>query len=154
MAFGSVAFVELTDGQGTTYARWQSYWLDQAVTFLTQSWQYQQMDWAGVVSGVSTGEQASITVPATPSIRALVERALSGTWLAILTVYSCDEELADAGPPTEMILVGSAIGEVVAGGGGLTSITMQLGSALSPVGAQFPPRTMTTPMIGVPARLG
>ena len=63
-----------------------------------------------------------------------------------------DGSTVDTGPPAGAILVGSATGEVIGASGGLTSITMRLGSALSPVGAQFPPRTATTPLIGVPCR--
>jgi hypothetical protein len=45
------------------------------------------------------------------------------------------------------------VGEVIGASAGLTTMTWRLGSALSPVGAQFPPRTAITPLIGVPCRL-
>jgi hypothetical protein len=87
-------------------------------------------------------------------MRAFVERALAETWLAALDVYQlADDGTADTAPPAGAVLVGSAIGEVIGASGGLSSITVRIGSALSPVGAQFPPRSATTPLIGVPCRL-
>lgn len=147
------ARLTLSDG-ATVFARWQSFWIDRIVTWSGQSWDYQPFSWEGLLSGQSSADQLSLTVPATPSMRAMVERALAGVWLATLDVYQlADDGTADSGPPAGAILVGSAVGEVVGASGGLTSITVQLGSALSPVGAQFPPRTATTPLIGVPCRL-
>jgi len=42
---------------------------------------------------------------------------------------------------------------VVGGGGKLTNVRINLGSALSPVGAQFPPRKFTTAIMGKGCRL-
>jgi len=147
------ARLTLSDG-ATVFARWQSFWIDRIVTWDGQAWDYQPFDWEGMLSGQSSVDQLSFTVPGTPSMRALVERALAGVWLATLEAYQlADDGTADAAPPAGVILVGSAVGEVVDASGGLSSITVQLGSALSPVGAQFPPRSATTPLIGVPCRL-
>jgi hypothetical protein len=51
------------------------------------------------------------------------------------------------------VLVGSTVGQVISASATVTSITLKLGSALSPVGAQFPPRTATSSLIGVPCVL-
>jgi hypothetical protein len=153
MATGQAAFVELGDGFGTTFARWQSYWIDQIVSWDGQSWTYQQLDWAGVTSGQATGDQATLTLPAVPSVLALTEQALAGPWVATLRVIQFDETSADTGPPAAYALAASCVGEVIGASGSLTSRTWKLGSALSPVGCQFPPRTAITPLIGVPCRL-
>jgi hypothetical protein len=42
---------------------------------------------------------------------------------------------------------------VVGVSGSFTSIEMELGSSLSPVGAQVPPRTFSTQLIGAPCKL-
>lgn len=147
------ARLALSDG-ATTFARWQSYWIDQLVSWSGQTWEYEPFSWEGLLSGQSSVDQITITVPATPSNRAMIERALAGVWLATLQVYQLadDGSTVDSGPPAGAILVGSATGEVIGASGGLTSITMRLGSALSPVGAQFPPRSASTALIGVPCR--
>ena len=60
---GQVLFVQLQDaGQTATMARWQSFWIDAAVSWESASWDYQQMDWAGITSG-SGGDQATLTLP-------------------------------------------------------------------------------------------
>ena len=153
MARGQAAFIELLDEGGTTRARWQSFWVDQSVTWEGKSWDYQQLDWAGITSGQATGEQAAITLPRLPSVQALMKQALYGPWVAKLRVYQFDET-ADAGSPqAAQILVGSTVGQVVSASATVTGITLKLGSALSPVGAQFPPRTATSALIGVPCVL-
>jgi hypothetical protein len=152
---GQALFVELQDEAGNLMDRWQSCWIEQTVTWEGQAWRYQQMEWAGITSGQATGAQASITMPRLPSVDALTGRAVAGPWLAFLLVYQFpdDEGASTASPPADMILVGSTVGQVVKFSGGLTEVTWQLGSALSPVGAQFPPRTATDGLIGVPCLL-
>ena len=145
--------VTLADG-AAVIARWQSAWINRPIVWDGFQWDYQQFDWGGLLSGQAGGEQATITLPATPSIRALAEQALLGAWLATIEVYAAEDDgTADAGPPEFAVLTSSTVGEVIGASGGLTSLTLTLGSALSPVGAQFPPRAATTALIGVPCRL-
>jgi len=153
MATGQAAFVSLGDGFGTIYARWQSYWVDAVVSWSSQQWSYQQLDWSGVTSGQAVGDQAALTLPAVPSVLAMTERALAGPWVATLSVIQFDESAASSGPPATTVLAASCVGEVIGASASLTQITWKLGSALSPVGAQFPPRTAITALIGVPCRL-
>ena len=153
MATGQAAFVSLGDGFGTVYARWQSYWIDAVVSWSSQQWSYQQLDWSGVTSGQAVGDQASLILPAVPSVLAMNERALAGPWVATLSVIQFDEALASSGPPATTVLAASCVGEVIGASATLTQVTWKLGSALAPVGAQFPPRTAITALIGVPCRL-
>jgi len=153
MLRGQAAFVAIGDGFGAIYARWQSYWVDAVVSWDGQAWSCQQMDWSGVTSGQVTGDQATLTLPAVPSVQAMTEQALAGPWVATLRVIQFDESIASSGPPASYILAASCVGEVIGASASLSQITWKLGSALSPVGAQFPPRTAITPLIGVPCRL-
>ena len=153
MATGQAAFVSLGDGFGTVYARWQSYWIDAVVSWSSQQWSYQQLDWAGVTSGQAVGDQASLTLPAVPSVLAMTEQALAGPWVASLSVIQFDESAASSGPPATTVLAASCVGEVIGASASLTQLTWKLGSALAPIGAQFPPRTAITALIGVPCRL-
>jgi hypothetical protein len=153
MATGQAAFASIGDGFGTVFARWQSYWIDAITSWDGQSWTYQQLDWAGVTSGQAMGEQATLTLPAVPSVLQMTERALAGPWVVALRVLQFDEEVGTTAPPATYTLAASCVGEVISASASLTTMTWKLGSALSPVGAQFPPRTAITPLIGVPCRL-
>jgi hypothetical protein len=73
--------------------------------------------------------------------------------VAEVRVIQFDEEAGTTAPPAAYVLAASCIGEVIGASATLTTMTWKLGSALSPVGAQFPPRTAITPLIGVPCRL-
>jgi len=150
---GQAAFLEIGDGFGSISNRWQSYWIDQVVSWDGASWAYQQLDWAGLISGQAVGDQATITLPAVPSVLQLTERALAGAWVARLRVIQFDESVATTPPASGYVLAASCLGQVVGASGTLTQITWRLGSALSPIGAQFPPVTATTALIGVPSRL-
>lgn len=153
IARGQALFVAFQDaGQITTMERWQSFWVDQTVTWESAPWNYQPMDWSGITSG-SGGDQATLLLPRLPSIQSLLRQALAGPWIATMRVYQFDEALDTGSPQAGQILVGSCIGQVIGASATATSITMKLGSALSPVGAQFPPVTATDALIGVPCVL-
>jgi hypothetical protein len=78
--------------------------------------------------------------------------ALRQGHLVELRQYEFDPQFATAGPPS-MALVGSYFGEVVGMSGTFRQLEVEVGSALSPVGVQFPPRSMTSQLIGVPCQL-
>ena len=153
MARAQVALIELGDGAGTMFARWQTQWMNQIISFGGVQWAYRQLSWSGLVSGQGQGEQAVITVPATKENHDLFERALAERWLCWITVLDFDEVAGDAGIPAAFTVAAATVGECIGGSGTLVNRTIQLGSALSPIGAQFPPRSATTELIGVPCRL-
>jgi len=153
MARGQALFVQLQDaGQVTTMARWQSFWIDATVTWQGHPWSYQPMDWSGVTSG-SGGDQATLMLPRLPSIQSIMRQALAGPWIATLLVYQFDESLDAGSPQAGQVLIGSCIGQVVSASATATTLTLKLGSALSPIGAQFPPIIATDDLIGVPCIL-
>jgi hypothetical protein len=153
MARAQAQYLRLFNGS-TTYQRWQSYYVGQTVSWSGGSWLYQQFDCDGITAGQgSTDAAMSVTLPATQFVVDQVERALREAWLAELSLYEFDPLLGNATPQAAQALVAAFTGEVVSGSGSLTAITISLGSSLSPVGAQIPPRQFTTRLIGVPCQL-
>lgn len=146
-----LALVRLYQG-ATTYARWQSGYIDELISYEGVQWIYQQFSWEGVASGSGGTGQGSLTMPATPNIRQMLELAIAGPWLCHLRVLQIDES-ASGTPPASMAVAGSLLAEVTGGSCSMTTATLELGSALDSVGAQFPPRTANTRLIGVPCRL-
>lgn len=147
------ALVTLGDGV-ITYRRWQNHWIDAAVTWQSQLWEYQPLEWAGLVAGAgAVAEQASISLPAVPSLEAILAAARVERWLITLQLYQFPDTAGLTAPPASMTLIGATMGEVIGMGATPTKVTIKLGSALSPIGAQFPPRLATNALIGVPCRL-
>ena len=138
----------------TTLQRWQSRWVNQTVTHAGASWAWQPFDAGGIVSGdVSAEGSLTVGVPATSVTLEALRTALKNGHLLEVLQYEFDPQLALSGPPGGMALVGSYLGEVVGLGGSHTRLEVEVGSALAPVGVQFPPRSMTSQLIGVPCQL-
>lgn len=153
MARAQAQYLRLFDA-GATFQRWQSYYVGSAVTLAGATWIYQQFDCDGITSGQGAAEAAmSVTMPATALVVTVVERALREAQLAEVLLYEFDPTVNNSTPQAAQTLVAAFIGEVVSASGGLTTITMALGSSLSPVGAQIPPRSFSTRLIGVPCQL-
>jgi hypothetical protein len=83
----------------------------------------------------------------------LVEDALRNARLVELSMYEFDTLDGNTTPQADQDLIASYVGEVVGAGGPFESISLELGSSLSPVGAQVPPRKFTSRLIGVPVKL-
>jgi hypothetical protein len=138
----------------TTYQRWQSYYVGQTISWSGGNWLYQQFDCDGITAGQGSTEAAlGVTLPATQFVVDQVERALREAWLVELALYEFDPLLGDTTPQSAQVQVAGFTGEVVSASGGLAAITVQLGSSLSPIGAQIPPRQFSTRLIGVPCQL-
>ena len=153
MARGQSQYLRIFSGS-TTYQRWQSYYVNSSVTWESASWSYQPFDADGITAGeVQSESSISVTLPATTNVMEVVLQALNEARLAELQVYEFDTILGNSTPQTGQTLIASYLGEVVGVSGGFTSIQMQLGSSLSPVGAQVPPRTFSTRLIGAPCKL-
>ena len=154
MARGQSQFLRIFSGN-TTYQRWQSYYVNTSVTWDGASWAYQDFDADGITAGeVQSESSISITLPATTNVMEVVLQALNEARLAELQIYEFDTLLGNSTPQAAgQTLIASYLGEVVGVSGGFTSIQMQLGSSLSPVGAQVPPRKFTTKLIGTPCQI-
>lgn len=148
------ALLELSDGNGAIYRRWQNHWIDTRITWASQAWDYLGFAWEGLTAGASiASEQLTITLPREGDAGAIATQAVANRWVATLSVYQFDEAAALTGPPAGMPLLDSALGQVIGLTGEATTLALSMGSALLPVGAQFPPLIATTRLIGVPCRL-
>jgi hypothetical protein len=153
MARGQSKFLRIFSGS-TTYQRWQSYYVNTSVTWESAAWSYQPFDADGITAGEVQSELSiSVTLPATTNVMEVVLQALNKARLAELRLYEFDTILGNSTPQAGQTLIASYLGEVVGVSGGFTSIQMQLGSSFSPVGAQVPPRTFSTRLIGAPCKL-
>lgn len=138
----------------TTYVRWQSYYVNQAVTLGGYSYEYLPFNAGGIVeSGASGGKFVSIKVPATNSVVEAFNLALSYGRLCELKVYEFDSRFDQTAPQSGQSLIASYTAEVVNVSGTFTRLNIELGSSLSPVGAQAPPRKFTSYLIGAPLRI-
>jgi hypothetical protein len=153
MARAQAQYLRIFSGS-TTYQRWQSYYVNTNVTWQGATWAYQPFDADGITAGeVQSESSISIQLPATTNVVEVVLQALNEARLAELRLYEFDTLLGNSAPQTGQRLIASYLGEVVGVQGSFTSIQLELGSSISPVGAQVPPRTYTTRLIGAPCKL-
>lgn len=145
--------LKLSDLSGITRERWQMHWAG-SITFEGQRWEHLQFDSPGMNDGDPGAERnIGIVLPATARIAEAVDRALAGGWLAQLRMYEFDEIDGASGPPAGMTLIAQFDGQVVSARANVTTFSLDLGTALAPVSATAPPRTLTTRLMGVGARL-
>jgi hypothetical protein len=154
MARAQSFFLRIFDIGGTTYQRWQSYYEEKTVSFQQQNWSYIPFAVDGFIAGVS-GDESSITVtaPATTNVMQALDDAIIKGRLIEIKSYVFNSLTNNSTPQPGQALLASFTGQAVGGGNSLTSVTVNLGSALSPIGAQMPPRKFTTSIMGKGARL-
>ena len=153
MARAQSQFLRIFSG-AITYQRWQSYYVNTSVTWESSSWAYQPFDADGITAGeVQSESSISIRLPATTNAVTVALQALNEAQLAELRFYEFNTLLGNSAPQAGQTLIASYLGEVVGVKGGLTSIELELGSSLAPVGAQVPPRSYSTRLIGAPCQL-
>jgi hypothetical protein len=153
MARAQSQFLRIFSGS-ITYQRWQSYYVNTSVTWESSSWAYQPFDADGITAGeVQSESSISIRLPATTNAVTVALQALNEAQLAELRFYEFNTLLGNSAPQAGQTLIASYLGEVVGVKGGLTSIELELGSSLAPVGAQVPPRSYSTRLIGAPCQL-
>jgi hypothetical protein len=153
MARAQAQYLRIFSG-ATTYQRWHSYYVNTSVTWESATWAYQPFDADGITAGeVQSESSISIQLPATTNVVEVVLQALNEARLAELRFYEFDTLLGNSTPQAGQRLIASYLGEVVGVQGSFTSIQMQLGSSISPVGAQVPPRTFSTRLVGAPCKL-
>lgn len=148
MARAQAQYLKVYDSS-VTYQRWQSYYVNAAVTWDSASWLYQEFDAAGIADG-TTGDESGMTIalPATAMVMDVANAAIANGYLVELKIYGFDALINNATPPADQVLIASFVGKVVGASASLTTITLQLGSAVAPVGAQVPIRTLTTRIMG------
>ena len=154
MATAQAQYLRIFDSAGVTYQRWQSYYGNSTVTWASQEWIYVAFIADGFTAGLS-GEESEVTIsaPASKLVVDAFELALNQGQLAELKIYEFNPVINNNTPQAGQTLIGSYVGQVIGGNAGLTRLTLQLGSALSTVGAQIPPRKFTTAIMGQGCRL-
>jgi hypothetical protein len=149
MSTAQSQYLRFYDAAGVTLQRWQAYHAWTTVTWASAQWLYQPFQASGITSGITGGENnVTIIVPATPLAVATIDAAISQAQLVELLIYSFDPDLGDATPQATQALVGQFNGEIVNVSSSLTELRVELGSSLSPIGAQIPPRSCITRLIG------
>lgn len=140
-------YLRIFDG-GTTYHRWQNYFIGQTV----DGYEHRPFNAGGIEVSVD-GDQSSMTValPPTAANHQAVEAAIANAHLIEIQIFSVPT--GDVVSPTSKTLIAQYIGEVIAGNATETELSIEVGSSLDPVGAQVPPRKFTTTLIGEPPRL-
>lgn len=154
MARAQSEYLRIYDSTGLTYNRWQSYYANATVTYSGATWDYVPFVADGFTAGVGAEESnISVRAPAISLVVSTFETAIEQGRLVDLSIYEFDTNDGNTTPQAGQVLVGTYTGQVVGGSAGLTTITLQLGSALSPIGSQIPPRKFTTAIMGPGCRL-
>lgn len=154
MARAQSQYLRIYDSAGVTYARWQSYYVNTNVTWDSAQWIYIPFEADGITEG-SSGEEAAVNVTA-PATSVVTTNFLAGIRegrLVELRLYQFNALGGDTAPQADQQLVSTYNGQIVGGSSTLTRMTIQIGSALSPVGIQVPPRKLSVAMIGLGCKL-
>lgn len=153
MALAQAQYLRIHDAAGATYHRWQNYYLN-AVTWDGQLWQHIPFTAEGLTDGIN-GEESDISIqaPAGAAVVRAFEQAISAGYMVELLLYQFDTIYGNDMPQSSQVLVGTCVGQVVSGSAALESMTINVGAALSPIGAQIPPRKFTTGIMGQGCRL-
>ena len=155
MARGQAQYLRIYE-RSFTHRRWQNGYINSTVTWAGGLWSFLDFNCDGLVDGADSDEGGlSVTLPATPEAITEVEAALALTRLVEISVYEFDtlQPGAKIGPLSDQVLVASYVGEVVGAGGVMESLTIELGTSLSPIGAQIPPRMFTSRLVGAICKL-
>lgn len=149
MARALAQYLRIYDSAGVTYQRWQSYYANTSVTWQGVKWLYVPFSADGITAGISGDESSiSITTAATSMVLDAFHTAMREGRLVDLSIYQFDILGGNDTPQSAQQLVAGFTGQAVGGSSTLTSVTILLGSALSPVGAQVPPRVFTVGIMG------
>jgi hypothetical protein len=142
-------YLRIYDNGGTTYQRWQSYYANTSVTWQSQQWLYVPFIADGITSGVSGDETGiTITTAATSMVVDTFNAAMREGRLVQLNIYQFDASTNNDTPQASQELIAAFVGQVIGGSATLTTMTIALGTALSPIGAQIPPRVFTPSIMG------
>lgn len=151
----------------------QSYWINATGRIDGDLYRFLPFD-TGVITTTNTGdnETLSVELPASTEMFDLVEQSVAEQLVWIVSIVNL-EALSNQGPgeliPGEtfndaqvyefgslsdgLVLVARFYGEVIGCGSDMGRLSVELGSSLSPVGSQVPPRKFSTSRVGAPLRL-
>jgi len=137
----------------TIYLRWQNYYVNTSLSFLSQTWEFFPFEFGGISeSAAPGGNELTISVPATSTVISAFSEAQASLSLCEVTLYEFSAYDSQSVAPTTYTVVASHLGQVLDLGGSFIDLQIGLGTVLSPVGSQVPPRTYSTSLIGSPLR--
>ena len=148
MTTGIATFLRVYTGT-TDIAKFQNYEVNTTV----DGHKYIPFD-TGSITFSAAGDQNSMQIrfPYTSTLRERVEQIISYAWLVEVEIYKFTPDATGSIPATKTLTT-RFTGQGISGSLGLGAITLELGSSLSPVGAQIPPVIATTALIGEPCKV-
>lgn len=148
MATGIATFLRVYTGI-TDIAKYQNYEVNTTI----DGHSYLPFD-TGSITFSAAGDQNSMRVrfPYTSTLRKRVEQIINYAWLVEIEIYKFTPDATGSIPATKTLAT-RFTGQGISGSLGLGAITLELGSSLSPIGAQIPPVIATTTLIGEPCKV-
>lgn len=150
MTVGIAAFLTFRQSNySTVVARYQSYWPGRTV----DGHSFYPFNVDTIVSNTSGGQDSiAVSLAISNDVVRLVETGLSANYLIQLDFYSF-VPTSNGLPPGSKSFITSFVGELISAIQNESSMNMQVGSSLSGVDAQSPPRKFTTTLVGQPPKL-
>ena len=139
---------------GSDYYLWQNYYVNSTVSWNSKSWDYFPFEFRGVVESAALGQaKATMQLPATDLAVTAIEAAFYQQHICEINVYEFDTRLSQSVPQSGQTLISSFTGQVANMRGSFISLEVELGFALSPIGAQIPPRVFNSRLVGNPIKI-
>lgn len=154
MKYHHPVFFRLYDSTSTVFAV-QNYYQQATITLSGIPYQFLDFSSSELVATLSADTNSvSVTLPAITAAVLALEGGIAEGWLAQIIVHRFQADTAPDTPPGGQVVMADIIGEVIGGGApNDATITLEIGSALAPIGSQVPPRVFTPTLVGVPCRL-
>ena len=151
---GQAQYLRIYTSGGADHKLWQNFYVNTNVTLSSKVYSYFPFEWNGVgESSALSGQTVSIRMPATSSAISCFETAFKNQQLCLVSTYEFDSRLGVDVPQSSQTLIAEFLGYVASMNGSFTELTVELGSTLTPIGAQIPSRTATNELVGVPIQL-
>tara|TARA_R110001592_G_scaffold261190_2_gene525999 strand:- start:5280 stop:5747 length:468 start_codon:yes stop_codon:yes gene_type:complete len=148
---GQAQYLRIYESGGNDKQLWQNFYVNTSITLSSKSYKYFPFSCDRISeTSVLGGQSISVEFPATSLAVNAFQSALKLRYLCEVSVYEFDTRRGLVTPQAAQVLIASFLGYVAAMDGSFSSLRVELGSALAPVGAQIPPRTATNALIGVP----
>ena len=126
-------------------ARWQNFFVDKTV----DGYVYRNFQSTDVSMNRSVSEGGiNVTMAATADNLALLETAIANEWLAELVIYEMNVAGGMPSDLTGATIAARFIGEVMGMQTNLTTLAVEIGTAMDAVSGEIPGRRITTSLVG------
>lgn len=151
---GQAQYLRIYASGGADYQLWQNFYVNQDVTVSSKTYSFFPFACDGITeTSALGGRPVQVKFPATSLAVNAFENASKFKYLCELAVYEFDTRLGVASPQSGQTLIASFVGYVSRTNGSFTTLSVELGSTLAPIGAQIPPLTATNALVGVPIQI-